>query len=108
MEPTVYEIIENMKWMITNKSSGYDANDISAIIAELERLREERDNMENALAQIYNWSKAYPLKNFPEPDFQRARELLEAGGISLDSVSASNMRYVLEGIREIVQRGLDD
>jgi len=45
MEQTIDNVIDNMKWMIANKSSGYDAADISAIIAELERLREENSRL---------------------------------------------------------------
>jgi hypothetical protein len=47
------------------------------------------------LDRIEQWSKAYPLEIFPEPDFTRARELLKAGGMTIDSVSASNMRHVI-------------
>ncbi len=41
-----------------------------------------------------NWSKAYPLSAFPEPDLERARAVLEAAGMTLDSLSASSMRHV--------------
>lgn len=59
------------------------------------------------LQEILRWCNAYPLGVFPEPDFKHVRELLAAGGISLDSVSASNMRHVLEGIAEIAKRGIE-
>ena len=54
------------------------------------------------LDQIRSWCDAYPLDAFPEPDFKRARRLLEAGGVSLDDVSASNMRHVLKGVLRII------
>ena len=54
------------------------------------------------LAAIRKWCDAYPLKIFPEPDFEVARQLLEAGGMTLDAISASNMRHVLDGIRKII------
>ncbi len=47
------------------------------------------------MEQIESWSKAYPTDVFPEPDLAKARELLEAGGMSLDSLSASAMRHVI-------------
>lgn len=62
---------------------------------------------QDALWQILRWYNAYPLNVFPEPDFKQVRELLATGGISLDSVSASNMRHVLEGIAEIAKRGIE-
>jgi hypothetical protein len=64
------------------------------------------DRYENALEQIVQWSEAYPLKIFPEPDFKKARELLEAGGITLDAVSASCMRYAVEGVGKIARDAL--
>lgn len=66
------------------------------MVAEVERLRAQVDT-------IKGWIDAYPLDVFPEPDFQKARELLAVGGITLDAVSASNMRHVLSGLREIVE-----
>ena len=60
------------------------------------------EKYEDALKQIDNWAKAYPLDIFPEPDFTRVREVLEAAGITLDSVSASNMRRVIQGVERIV------
>lgn len=62
---------------------------------------------QDALQEIVRWCNAYPLDVFPEPDFKQVRELLAAGGISLDSVSASNMRYVLEGVVKIAKRGIE-
>jgi hypothetical protein len=63
--------------------------------------------LEDALRVIVAWSKAYPLKVFPKPDLLKARELLEAGGITLDSVSAHAMRHVIENVGSIAQGGLD-
>jgi hypothetical protein len=60
-------------------------------LANLERMQE-------ALERIEQWSQAYPLMIFPEPDFAKAAELLKAGGMTLDAISASNMRHVIEGV----------
>lgn len=49
---------------------------------------------------IEQWLAAYPLDAFPEPDFFRVREVLSAAGLSLDCVSASNMRHVLMHVRD--------
>ena len=67
-------------------------------------LRIER--LEDALHKIDSWSQAYPLEVFPEPDLKKARELLEAGGITLDSVSAHCMRHVVTGVGEIARVAL--
>jgi hypothetical protein len=62
--------------------------------------------LEIALAHIVQWGEAYPLDIFPEPDWVRARRLLEAGGMTLDSVSAGAMRRVARGVSEIARKAL--
>ena len=91
---------------------------------EIEKLKRERDELiaekaqsswgefqrqgkmlaeaQEKLYRIEQWCDAYPVDIFPEPDWKRVRALLEAGGMTLDSVSASNMRHVLKGIRKII------
>ena len=64
------------------------------------------DELEEALHKIVSWSEAYPLDIFPEPDLKKARALLEAGGITLDSVSAHCMRHVVEGVGKIAKEAL--
>jgi hypothetical protein len=76
-----------------------DQKRIQELVAEIERLTQ-------ALTEIERWSRAYPLKVFPEPDLKRAAELLEAGGMTLDAVSASAIRRVIEGVGEIARRAL--
>ena len=51
---------------------------------------------------IRAWCDAYPLSMFPEPDFKEVHAALKEKGISLDAVSASNMRHVLNGVRKII------
>lgn len=59
-----------------------------------------------ALQDIAQWSEAYPTTIFPEPDLKKARQLLEAGGVTLDSVSAHCMRHVVEGVGKIAKQAL--
>lgn len=66
-----------------------------------------RDRYEEALRRIVAWSEAYPLANFPEPDWHKAREALQAAGITLDAISASNMRHVIDGDGKIARAALD-
>lgn len=65
------------------------------------------DRMETALHQIDAWSRAYPLTVFPEPDFAKAAEVLKAAGMTLDAISASNMRHVVEGVGGIARGALN-
>lgn len=67
--------------------------------------REER--MEIALRQILAWSEAYPLQVFAEPNWEKAAELLKAGGVTLDSISAACMRHVVEGVGKIAREALE-
>ena len=60
------------------------------------------DELEGELDKITNWCNAYPLDIFPEPDLKAVAELLKKNGMTLDSVSASNMRHVLSGIKDIL------
>jgi hypothetical protein len=73
---------------------------------EIVALQQSNDRMERALRAIVSWSEAYPLTVFPEPDFIKARELLEAGGMTLDAISASSMRHVVEGVGKIAKEAL--
>lgn len=66
--------------------------------------REER--YEYALQRIVQWSEAYPLDIFPEPDLKKAAELLKAGGMALDAISASCMRHVVIKVGRIAKEAL--
>ena len=65
------------------------------------------DRLETALHQIVQWSEAYPVKVFPEPDWNKAAELLKAGGITLDAVSAHCMKHVIDEVGKIARAALD-
>jgi hypothetical protein len=62
---------------------------------------------EDALRKIAQWAEAYPLAVFPEPDLKKARELLQAGGITLDAVSASAIRHAINGVGKIARDALE-
>lgn len=67
-----------------------------------DRAEADFDRIENVLHRIQQWCRAYPLDVFPEPDFVKAKALLERGGITLDAVSASNMRHVVNQISQMI------
>ena len=88
-------------WKYHNKTN----IDIHAV--ELIELQEKRNAKQKAaLTRIDTWAKAYPLAIFPKPDLQRAAEVLKAAGMTLDSISADNMRHVLDDIKGIVREAL--
>lgn len=63
----------------------------------------ETGDLQEKMYKIKTWIGAYPLSVFPEPDFKIAHKVLKKHGISLDAISASNMRHVLEGIKNIIE-----
>jgi hypothetical protein len=67
----------------------------------------EIDKLRGALQRIEQWSDAYPLDMFPEPDLKKAAEVLKANGMTLDSISASCMRHVVEGVGKIAREALE-
>ena len=79
-----------------------------ALRAEFSRLQAQVERYEDALEELETWSKAYPLEIFPEPDLKKAHEILKANGMTLDAISASNMRHVINRVMEIVTRALDE
>ena len=71
-----------------------------AVFAEQQYAKAERYRAD--LQTIKQWCDAYPVDVFPEPDMELARQGLAEVGITLDAVSASNMRHVLKGVGEII------
>jgi len=82
------------------------AKDISKFFRKNKRLEAENDCMENALHQLRQWSKAYPIDIFPEPDFKKAHKVLTDNGISLAAISAANMRHVITGVIKIIDAAI--
>jgi hypothetical protein len=83
------------------------AADVVSTQGETPMLNRE-DRYEEALQQIAAWSDAYPPTIFPpSPDLAKARKLLEAGGLTLDAISAHAMRHVIEGVGKIAKQALE-
>jgi len=64
----------------------------------IKELEAQLEKVEEPALRIIQWCEAYPLDIFPEPDFKLARKGLESVGITMDAVSASCMRRVIDGI----------
>jgi hypothetical protein len=96
MLPTLETFLDvNSEWLAVAMTA-YDQPELRA---ENERLRE-------ALERVRQWTEAYPLDIFPEPDWRKAKQLLEAGGMTLDSISAGAMRRVVDGLGKIIREAL--
>ena len=63
--------------------------------------------LESAIKGLYQWADAYPLDIFPEPDFKKVHKVLTASGMTLDAISASNMRHVITRVKVILDEALN-
>lgn len=63
------------------------------------------DELEEALHSITEWVDAYPTDIFPEPDWNKARDVLKVADISLDAITAGVQRRMLFRIKEIAAVG---
>lgn len=70
------------------------------------RMAIQNETMDIALHQIIRWCDSYPTDVFGEPDTEQARRLLEAGGMTLDSISALAVRRIVSAIRGYAQAAL--
>jgi hypothetical protein len=57
---------------------------------------------EEKLARIRQWCDAYPVDQFPDQDLAKAREALEAAGISMGALHGMWGRHILAGVRKIL------
>ena len=76
----------------------------SALEAEVARLNDRNDKLEDCFREIENWCKAYALDIAPEPskeDMKRADKILAKNGISFSQINISAMRRVINGVMDI-------
>jgi len=66
----------------------------------------ERERCDQLLEHIRGWAEAYPLSIFPEPDFGKAHKVLTENGMTLDAISASNMRHVITQVKEMIDAAI--
>ena len=72
-------------------------------------LQAENERLQDALDKIHQWCKAYPRTVFIEPtekEWEQIRDVLNYNGLSLDAVSGSCMRHVVERWTEITEEAL--
>ena len=73
-------------------------------LQEIIELKATIEDIAEIVHKIRQWCAAYPIDIFPEPDFKLARKGLESVGITMDAVSASNMRHVLNGVTDYADK----
>ena len=66
----------------------------------------EREHYDALFEQIKGWCEAYPISVFPEPDFGRAHDVLKANGMTLDAISASNMKHVITQVQKMIDAAI--
>ena len=79
------------------------------IESERDALRKRVEQLEGALGNLHKWCKAYPEDVFIEPidaEWERIRDVLNYNGLSLDAISASNMRHVVNKWRDLIEQAL--
>jgi hypothetical protein len=81
---------------------------LQAYLIRIEQQEDRIEQLEAALYRIKQWADAYPLEVFPEPDMVQAAIALKTFGITLDAVSASAMRHVVQGVGRIARLALAD
>lgn len=73
---------------------------------DIEGLQAKNKKLMDGLQKIISWSEAYP-EVFPEPDLKKAHSVLKSlNGKTLDAISASAMRHVIKGAKEIAEQAL--
>ena len=89
-----YNSFEALKWKQT-------LTDFAKLVAA-----KEREHYDDLFDQIKNWCEAYPISVFPEPDFKKAHEVLKANGMTLDAISASNMKHVITQVQKMIDAAI--
>lgn len=83
-------------------STGHADTHSQLMLEVLEQYTALLSNHQDMVGRLESWVKAYPLEIFPEPNMKLVAECLKEGGHSLDAVSASGMRHVLNGVAGII------
>ena len=79
---------------------------LQAYMIRIGQQEDRIEQLEAALYHIKRWADAYPLSVFPEPDMAQAAIALKTFGITLDAVSVSAMRHVVQGVGTIAREAL--
>lgn len=78
----------------------------TALATPPERAETPPEPLRDFVEFVHTWAKAYPEDVFPRPDFKKAAAVLEAAGMTLDSISAANMHHVITKVRDKLDAAL--
>jgi hypothetical protein len=78
----------------------------TSLAAQRERDAQETEAQCDALQSIAAWCSAYPDDVFPDQDMKKAREVLEANGISIGAMHGQWARHIVKGIGEIASAAI--
>lgn len=84
------------------KNSALELREAETLINLLIIDNERMEDTDEKMHKIKQWVEAYPLDIFPEPDLKKAAKVLKDNSMTLDAISASNMRHVLSGVKAII------
>jgi hypothetical protein len=94
--------IDNLERAYTDLERRLRSAEARAEVAE-----NDAEHKNDALQKLSQWARAYPLSVFPEPDWTKAAKVLRDAGMTLDSISAANIRYVITKSQKIIDSALD-
>ncbi|MFA5168948.1 MAG: hypothetical protein WC530_10520 [Candidatus Omnitrophota bacterium] len=89
---------------LTAKGLPVVAEYLGAMQNKINDLEARGDKLETALHKIKDWSDAYQIEVFPEPNWNEVKDKL--GDKLLTRVSASNMRHAIKGAGNIAKEAL--
>lgn len=93
IKTTAQELVDFGRCMAAHPVQGVDEQQ-----AKDAALMDALEEFENRLSQ---WAQAYPTDIFKVPDWNKAHEVLTANGMTLDGISAANMRHVAIKLDEL-------
>ena len=89
----------------TTEGMSFFLNTFAKLVEERTAAK-EREHYDDLFAHIKGWCEAYPISAFPEPDFKKAHEVLKANGMTLDAISASNMKNVITQVQKMIDAAI--
>jgi hypothetical protein len=96
------EMARQAGWEYAHGESGFEPLWVFAKLVAAK----EREHYDDLFAHIQGWCEAYPIAAFPEPDFKKAHEVLKANGMTLDAISASNMKHVITQVQKMIDAAI--
>jgi hypothetical protein len=95
--------------LLAGVSQGLGADEMVVAFRDTnDALRARVAALEAALEDFVKWSEAYPTSIFVEPDYAKAHALLQAGGMTLDALSAATLRLATQEMGKRARAALSE